>query len=232
MLTDWVHLAGQDWKERVASWFQGSGCAARVLHLKTFDPPAYAEEWLRYTEPGNAEAADALFERWMEYYKSEGIEAISRGIIMVRRSERARNWVRFDEAPRHMGPFSDYVQRSFAVGDFLEGASSNDLLEQRLRLSKDVRLRQVLEPGGNGWNVALARFELTIGPHYEGSVDRFVLALVGRCDGLSKLRDLFGELASGMGADPHRVIPACLPIVRQMLGHGVLLPEQVAAAGS
>src|SRR5205085_6697223 len=101
LLCNWAHLSGQDWKDRLASWFQGSGCDAWVICCETRDAASYASTWLQQTEkPASGEPGRLmeLFDQWMDYYRQRGIEAVSAGAITMRRVPAGRAsppWLRF-----------------------------------------------------------------------------------------------------------------------------------------
>ena len=153
MLCNWAHVAGQDWRERLAAWFEGSGCDAWVMRTDTLDAAAYAAKWIRHTERDEPEAFSRRFKEWMAYYEREQIEALSGGVITLRRRTAPANWFRADDGPEKMlGPAGDGIALAFEVHDFLETVREDeDLLRQRLRLSPDARLQQRFEPAEGGW---------------------------------------------------------------------------------
>ena len=42
LLCNWIQVAGQDWQERLASWFEGTGCDVWVLHSHSEEVADYA----------------------------------------------------------------------------------------------------------------------------------------------------------------------------------------------
>ena len=50
LLASWAHVAGEDWHDRLAWWFEGTGCDAYVLEREALEPAAHAASWLRQTE--------------------------------------------------------------------------------------------------------------------------------------------------------------------------------------
>src|SRR5690606_20625107 len=40
-LANWAHVAGEDWRERVAGWFAGTGCDVWVIQREVTDPLSY-----------------------------------------------------------------------------------------------------------------------------------------------------------------------------------------------
>ena len=226
ILCNWAHIAGQDWRERLAGWFAGTGCDAWAMRSETFEAGSYACNWLRHTERDDPKLFLQFFEAWMAYYERERIEAISGGLITLRRRSGGRNWFRADDAPDKMlGPAGDAVLQSFELHDFLEAAQADEgLLRRRLRVSPDVRWEQRLEPTPEGWSLAESELRLTRGLTYSGRVDPFVARLVARCDGERELGALLEEMAIALGKDAASVAPACLDIVRRLVERGFLLP--------
>ena len=45
-LANWVHAAGEDWGDRVAGWFAGTGLDAWVIQREVADPVSYVNLWL------------------------------------------------------------------------------------------------------------------------------------------------------------------------------------------
>ncbi len=226
ILCNWAHVAGEDWQQRLAGWFEGTGCDAWVMCTDTLDAAGYAAKWIRHTEHDDTEEFGNRFDRWMAYYEQERIEAVSNGLITMRRRDGAANWFRADDGPEKMlGPAGDCVVRGFELRDFLEAAQDDrQLIARRLRVSPDARLQQVFEPTPEGWSVVQSELNLVRGLAYSGSIDAYLARMITRCDGERSLGDLIGDLAASLGKDPAELIPTCLEVVRRLLERGFLLP--------
>jgi len=203
---DWTHYRGMDWKERLAGWFDGSGCDVWVLRNQTEDPAAYAEHWIRDTEAEDAEPRVQLAGQWLDCYESRGIEAFSTGWIAMRRCGTRSNWLRFDEAPeRTIEPFGEVVATVLALNDFLQ---DGDLIEQRLRLAPEVRLDHRSRWEEGRWipvstGIALARL-----------------------DGRGTLGEVFAEIAGALGKPREEIAAECLDVLRGLVRQGFLLPAR------
>lgn len=226
ILCNWAHIAGQDWQERLGGWFEGIGCDAWVMRSDTLESAAYAAKWIRHTERDDPEEFARRFDQWTEYYGQQRIEAISGGLITIRRRPDAVNWFRADDAPEKMlGPVGDGVQQGFELHDFvLATRDDRSLLDHRLRISPDVRLEQRLEPSADGWTMIEARLELARGLAYSGNVDPYMANLLTRCDGKRPLRDLLSELAASLDEDADKISAGFLEVVRRLIQRGFLLP--------
>ncbi len=232
ILCNWAHFRGEDWRQRLARWVEGTGCDAWVLRSDTLEAGAYAAKWIRHTERDAPERFADRFRQWTEYYARTGIEAISGGLITLRRRQ-GRNWFRADDAPpRMLGPAGPSVAAGFALWDFLQRHPDDDALRHvALRRSPDCRLTQVLAPCDEGWRVEQMELSLQRGLAYSGAVDPYLAHLAARCDGKRTIDELLAELAQATGEDLATLAPACLGIVRRLIAQGFLLPPGLEAGG-
>ena len=229
VLCNWVEPSDQDWRERLSSWFDGSGCDAWVIRSERRDAALYASTWIRHTEAFNPAEQGTLFDEWMRYYQELGIEAMSAGLITMRRRSCASNWYRADDAPEKMiGPCGDSVAMGFDLTDFLEAHKDDSaLLDSRLRVSSDVRLEQTWAASIEQWQEVAAQLYLARGFAFAGNVDSLVAQLVLRSDGRRRLGDLLAELAVALETDLNGVVAGACSIVRQLVQRGFLLPLHI-----
>jgi methylase of polypeptide subunit release factors len=227
MTCEWIHPENADWRERLARWFAGSGCDALVLRAETQSPAAYADQWIRDTEQDDPKVGARLYEEYLDYYRSLGIQAISTGMIAMRRRSTAANRIRFEDAPpQQPEPFGESIARAFDHGDALELlADDRLLLAQRLRLSPDARLEQRLECENGAWRVAGARLVLARGIRFFGNVDDHASRLVARCTGSTQLVGIVSDLAGELGVSFEAVATPTLALARQLIERGFLIPE-------
>jgi SAM-dependent methyltransferase len=226
LLCNWAHYAGQDWQERLAGWFEGTGCDAWVLRSETRDISTYATVWIRGTEENSPARAAELYEEWMAYYEREGIEAMSAGLITMRRTGGDAHWFRADDTPEKMlGPCGEAIILGFELRDFLEAMQDDRaLLDARLCVSPDVRWEQRCEPAAGKWQILSSELRLARGLIYSGEIDPYVANIVVNCNGGPPLRNLLANVASSLGVELDSIAPACLEVVRRLIERGFLLP--------
>lgn len=217
MLCEWAEIGGQDWHERLKEWFRGSDCDAWVLKGSTVDPSEYAQE--RITETTSLAERDAsLYRQYMDYYRRHRVEAIHKGMIVMR-FRPGQNWILMEDltdAPREA--FGDSIERRFTARDFLAvHATDQQMLEVRPRLSPDVRLEQIFEPGAKGWQPATLTLKLTRGFRSTAGVQPLVAEFLSGCTGEKTLRELIGDLAPRVNATPERVSEECLGVIRKLI---------------
>jgi len=113
LLVQWVHprvsFDGPEAFERaeedhLAPWVAGNGCHALFLRFTTESIAEYALTWS--DEPGisSPRGRAARFARWMRFYESRGIGAISTGLVVLRRAGRARPWMMVQPFPAPTDP--------------------------------------------------------------------------------------------------------------------------------
>jgi methylase of polypeptide subunit release factors len=224
ILCNWAHIAGQDWRERLAGWTAGSGCDAWVMRSESVDAAGYAAKWIRHTERDDPETFARRFDAWVAYYERQRIEAVSSGLITLRRRS-AANWFHADEGPeKTLGPAGDSVASAFERYDFLQAVDDDALLQHRPRLSPDARLVERFEPAEGGWVATESELQMCRGLAFSGRVDSYVACLIAQCNGQRTLGELAAELAAGTEGDLAKIAPAMVQIARGLIQRGFLLP--------
>jgi hypothetical protein len=226
ILCNWAELRGQDWKDRLHKWFEGTGCDAWVLRSETLDAETYALTWIRHTEKAETGQFPQQFQKWMDYYETQGIASMGAGLITLRRSGGRLNWFRADDAPEKMqGPCGDDIVRGFELRDFLETITDDSmLLNSQFRISPEARLERQSKPSSEGWLDESVRLRLATGLTYSGNIDHFVANMLIKCNGQRKLGDLMNDMAQALQTDAEKIRASFCSIVRHLVERGFLLP--------
>lgn len=169
------------------------------------------------------------FEQWMAYYEGKGINAVSVGVISMRRTYRHATWFRADDAPTKMiGPAGESIARGFELRDFLETVRDDAaLLEARLLLSPDVCLERQHKPSPEGWQDVALTLCLNRGFAYSGNVDQYVADILIACDGQRRLADVLDRIAALPGVDIGMLKKTFCTVVKRLIEHGFLMPEHL-----
>lgn len=229
ILCNWAELRGQDWKDRLRTWFKDTGCDAWVLRSESLDAETYALTWIRHTEKSETGQFPQQFEKWMAYYETQGIASMGAGLITMRRSGGRLNWFRADDSPEKMtGPCGDDIARGFELRDFLETVTDDStLLDLPFRISPEVRLERQSKPSSEGWLDEFVRLRLAKGLTYSGNIDHYVANMLVKCDGQRKLGDLMNEMAHDLQAETEKIKATFCSIVRHLVERGFLLPPGI-----
>jgi methylase of polypeptide subunit release factors len=225
IVTNWAQVAGEDWRDRLAAWCDGTGCDMCVVPQDTLDPAAYAAKWIRHTEQDDVDSFARRYDAWMDYYDREHIEIFHGGLIVLRRRS-GSHWFHVAEGLTDIvAPAGEAIVRTFEAQDFLHArGAGGGLLDQRLRLAPDVRLEQSARCEGQDWNVEEVRLVIDAGLCTTGRTDPFMARLVAGCDGTRPLRELVREMAEALERDMSDVAPSALEVVRGLVAGGFLLP--------
>lgn len=229
ILCNWAEQAGKDWKERLADWFSGTGCDAWAMRSETQDIETYASTWIRHTELHDTAEFESRFEQWISYYEGKGINAVSAGVITMRRTDRHTAWFRADDSPRSMiGPAGDAVLKKFDLCSFLDTVRDDTaLLATRLVLSPDVALEHRRKHSPEGWKDTAITLSLERGFNYSGQIDYVVEHILTACDGQRQLADVLDSTAALPDMDRNSVKQSFCAIIRRLVEHGFLMPKDL-----
>lgn len=228
ILVSWVHEPGR-WAEPLREWVSGGGCDAWLLHFGSQDPLSHSAQWLGPLGEGDPVEFEAALDRWLEYLRRNGIEAIGYGAVVLRRRDRSPNWIREGEvALERLESAGEQTLRLFAAQDYLQALPDDrELLGRRFRLAEGQRLEQTLVCEGGVSAVETQTLRSDAGFGFRVGVDRYTASLVPHFDGERRLEDVLVRAATEIDLDPgerERFLPAALPVVRRLLELGFLLP--------
>ncbi|HWG99844.1 MAG TPA: methyltransferase [Pilimelia sp.] len=221
-LANWLHVAGQDWGDRVAGWVAGTGLDAWVIQREVADPVAYVNLWLADA----AEAADpGRLAAWLDWFDAHRVEAVGFGLVTLRAGGHADPVVRVEDLRQPVdGGLGGHVDAWFDRQDWLRRRDTTGLLAQRYRAAAELRLRQEATLGPEGWAVDRQVLELTGGLRWSEEIDPLVLALVGGCDGSVPLREQVTLLAAAHGVPEAELAEVAGPLAAHLVERGVLYP--------
>ncbi|WP_176731671.1 DUF7059 domain-containing protein [Micromonospora rhizosphaerae] len=223
-LANWVHVTGEEWDERVAGWFAGTGLDAWVIQREVADPMAYVNLWL--TDVG--EAADPQrMAAWLDWFDAHKVEAIGFGIVSLRRSGHDEPIVRVEDLRQRVEPpMGERIAAWFDRQDWLRVRDTDALLAERYRAAEGLQLRQEATMGDEGWAVDRQVLGMPRGLRWQEEIDPLVLALVGGADGRLPLRDQLALLASAHDVAPEELAEAAGPIVAHLVERGIIEPVE------
>ena len=217
-LANWLHIDGEDWRERLAPWISQTGCDAWVVQREVTDPAAYVAMWLR--DSGD-ERDVALAEEWLGLLDEAGVAAIGFGLISLHAAGAASPVVRMEELYGPIAqPVGPAVHSWFDRVGWLRTTGDAALLATCLRVAPDVALEALSVPGADGWEPVRRTLLSSTGWRRRGEVDEAGAALVAGCNGETPLRALLAvlDVAYGIPAE------AALEAVRDLVETGFLLP--------
>jgi methylase of polypeptide subunit release factors len=220
---EWAHTTGTDWKRRVSGWFASTGCDVCVLRFTTVTSAEHARHWLRSDPHVPADSLPERLTQWTDYHKAHGIEAVSDGVISLRKRAAAANWINIGDCPPRAGVCGPAVARLFAATDFLAATQDDRVLSAaRVKLNPEVRWEQKLQPTADGWEVWHSQLYMPAGLTYRTDATRVGMTLLELCDGKRTVGETLAGLTAATGQE--LPVPKVLETVRQLVEEGYLLP--------
>jgi methylase of polypeptide subunit release factors len=219
-LANWLHVSGEDWHERVASWVAGTGCDAWIIQRELSDPVEYVNLWLRDAsetfDPARAQA-------WLDWFDTNKIEAVGFGLVTIRRGGRQDPVVRVEELRQATeAPLGAQVEAWLHRQDWLAAHAGADLLAARYTRAPGLRLSQDASHDGADWAVDRQLLTLPDGLRWAEEVDPVALALVSGADGSVSMSDQLAVLASAF--DTPLLAAMAAPVVAHLVERGFLVP--------
>ncbi|MFD6104573.1 methyltransferase [Nocardia salmonicida] len=230
MLAAWVHVDGEDWRQRVSSWLPSHGVDAWVVQRDVADPALYVGTWLRDAglDPRDP-AAQEQATRWLDAFDAADVEGVGFGFVYLRAIDGPTELLAEDLTHGFDDPLGTEVAGYFARSAWLRAVAGDDRLAwtSRFAPSPATALERVFLPGEFGWTEQVTRLHRGDGPRWQHEVDESTVALVAgmRPDGLP-LYELIELLALADGAE--QVTPEfaaqALGVVAGLVRHGLVRP--------
>jgi SAM-dependent methyltransferase len=226
LLANWTITSDQTWQERLAGWLEGRGCDAWVWQREVAEPAEYVALWLR--DAGESPGTPRWVERydaWLDWFAGAGIAAVGMGLITLWRTAATSPVVVLEDVPQAVEqPAGVHVSAWIARQRLLAATSDEALLAIPLRAAEGlVRERfDLLDPAG--WMTAAVRLRQSAGMRWALETDDAVAAVVAGCDGSAPLLAPVTVLAAAMERPVSEIAHALLPVVRDLISRGFLLP--------
>lgn len=220
ILANWLHVEGQSWTDRVASWAdQAVDSQVWAAQRERLPLPEYVELWLRDSadhrgDPGQYEAR---YDEWLTYLEGLGATGVGFGWVVIRR-EGPRWFVAEDVADAERLPNGEEVLAQLADFDALQAADANALLTASPRWS-DRAVRHRIAPAGV--EAAAAEILVTGSWRPPEEVDPIVDALLAGTGPLVQRIDDVVLEAGGL-LDDDLVTVLALTGLRRLIGAGLV----------
>lgn len=225
-LVSWLHLPGSDWAERVSSWLGDAGVDAWFVQRDIADPALYVGTWIRDAgiDPAGPEGR-AKTARWLDWFEEHKVLGVGFGYVTLRRTDSAPRVVCEDLRHAFDDPLGPEAAGWLDRVTWLRAhADPSDLLASTLVVADSVVLEDVSESTDDGWSAVVRRLHRTDGPGWRHELDDLAVALVAGCRGALPVGDLLTLLAAAHGLPADALVSAALPVIEDLVSHGMLVP--------
>jgi methylase of polypeptide subunit release factors len=222
ILANWLHVQGQDWRERVAAWVAGTGCDAWVAQREVQDPAEYVGMWLR---DAGGEATDVReharrYAEWLDELVDMSAEGIGFGWIVLHRGGTYGAQGPRIEDVAHASRLPDGHEVGALVSARADWASHDAfaLLSACPHRAAGLRVIEEERAGQDGRLYPVPpRLALADGWRREAILDSVGAHLVRSFDGATTLRAAVDSAAAAYDLDPDDVLPGALVLVRSLV---------------
>ncbi|WP_046469924.1 DUF7059 domain-containing protein [Allosalinactinospora lopnorensis] len=219
MLANWLHVDGEDWRDRVGDWTAGTGCSGWVVQRDVQDPAEYVELWLRDSCEHGTPEYTRRYDAWLDYFEREGVRGIGFGWICLRNDVAQDATVRVEELRHEIEqPVGRYLP------DVVDGAMTSHRLTDAALLSAHVALapgvteERIGVPGTPDPERILLRQRN--GLQRVAQVGTVEAGLASVCDGTMPVGPLLDAIAELTEQDPASVRERVPDVLRSLIAEG------------
>lgn len=199
MLGNWEITAGAQWKDRPASWLEGSGLDVWFIQREQVGPEQYAETWLQdASESRDPNHYKEAYAAYLEDFASRNVEGIGFGMIWLRRPAGSQGTIsRFEEITYPIEqPIGPHLGAAIERADWL---SANQLNEAHLLVAEDVTEERHQRPGAEHPGVILLR--QGAGLRRTNLLSSELAGFVSACDGDLSVNQIIKALEALLGGE-------------------------------
>ncbi|MGH4026372.1 MAG: DUF7059 domain-containing protein [Pseudonocardiaceae bacterium] len=226
VLASWLHPESGSWSERVASWLPTTGVDAWVVQRDVADPALYVGTWLADSglDPRSPRGRTAA-ECWLDWFAGQDADGVGFGFVTVRRTDAQCSTVVCEDLRQPMAdPLGPEISAWLDRVGWLRSHDDAALLDARLVRGADVVLERTDVPGEEGWVPGPPLLRRRGGPGWRHETDQLGAALLAGCTGALTLGELLGLLSAAHDEPADPMVTAALPVIRDLIRHGLLLP--------
>jgi methylase of polypeptide subunit release factors len=223
---NWTLRSGETGTGPVASWVMNSECDALLLFSHAEYALDYAANWNRLFLPRRQAEFEARLARWLEYFKTLGVEAVGTGCVILRKRSGTGHWIRTDHLTGMGDPEGGrLILRMFAAQDWI--ATSADPLKGVFGPSPDIRIEQVASFEGGRFGIREVAFSFIGGLQLRVAIDPTTLGVLSSLDGSRTLGETLERLIPAAAPESAKIRTKITQNVVQLYSLGFLLRKTV-----
>ena len=228
LLANWLIVDGRPWEERVGGWLADGRCDAWVWQREVVEPAEYVALWLHDAglTPATPEWA-ACYDAWLDWFAATGAAAVGMGFVSMWQTDSQPPIVVCEDVPQAIQqPAGEQIGDWIGRQRWLARTDDATLLASPLAVGAAVTLDRTDILHEMGWHTTARQLRQDAGLRWRVEVDDAIAAVVAGCTGALPLGTVLSVLAAAVQRPTEEVASAALPIVRDLLGRGFLLPPQ------
>jgi hypothetical protein len=228
LLANWLIPPDGDWQGYLRSWVPQS-CAAWVWQREVVEPAAYVTLWLRdANETPGSERYRRQYDRWLDWFDEVGAVAVGMGLMTLWHSgshDPMAGMIVCEDVPQPVEqPSGAAIAAWYRRARWLATTSDRELLDHPLRGVAGLVLSHDDVAGAGGWQTTLRRLRQSHGMRWEVEVDAEFATLLGAFAQPTPPGVALAVLAASVGEPAEQVVGAALPVLRDLVRRGFLVP--------
>ncbi len=228
LLASWLHVDGEDWRERLGDLVTDSGCDGWVVQRDVQDPAAYVETWLRDSVEQGTPHYREQYDQWLNFLERRGVTGVGYGWISLHHAGPARSVgpaVRVEELPHTVDqPVGGYVEQVFAGLTMAQRLSDEELLAACPRATPGLTQEHSGPAGFDQPKRIVLR--QTDGLRRAVAAGTVEAALAGAGDGAVAMETLLAVIAELIDEDPDELREQAPQALRALIADGFFtLPD-------
>lgn len=243
ILAGWALQHGEDPAQHIAAWLPSHGIRAWILQRDEVDPTTYVTTWLRDESLDLRDSATAArTTHWLDFLEANSIARIGLGVVHMHKiADHHPSEVTLEHIDAAV-PWGTYlgteVAEYFQRAQWLEQHSLSSIAAQRFALRPSCVWEKISAPNSanlaapagqrQGFHMVVQRLSRTDAPRWSCEVDTPLMSVISGLDpqGLA-LDDVAGLYCAAHGVDQQEFMDALIPLVVDLVRHGMLIPEQL-----
>lgn len=234
LLGAWVHMEGESWQQRIASWLPDEGLEIWVTQRDVASPAEYIGTWLRdeSIDPRSPEGCERS-RAWLKHFRDSGVTGIGFGYITVQRIDGPTSAVCEDMPQPLVSPFAAEAEEYLGRAEWLRNQTSDSILDASFAVRPGVAIERISLADvdtGQGFATYDTRISRTDGPAWSHSIDESVATILGALHPEAALGSVI-DIMTMFGAFDESEVPAVkdalVPIVVDLVRHGLVLPTEI-----
>ena len=229
LLGNWLHVRGEDWRDRVGGWLTGTGCDGWAVQRDVQDPAEYVELWLRDSVEAGTPRYRELYDTWLDWFTRNEVDGIGFGWLTMHAAGTLDPVVRVEELTHPVTePAGAYVTGVLAGIADAYRLGDADLLSAALRIAPGVTQEYHGPPGFTDPEKIVLR--QAGGLRRARQVDTVTAALAGVCDGTMPVDPLLAAIAELTGEPADELRARAPEVLRSLIAEGYFVPPSLEEA--
>jgi hypothetical protein len=201
-----------------------------VWQREVADPAEYVTLWLH--DAGHTIGQSDYqrrYDEWLDWFAANAVHGIGMGLVTLRRTDGPPQVRCEDVRQAVFGPAGREIADWLRRAQWLRAHIADDLLRQEFWLAGDVVRTNHDLARPDGWSTELTQLRLAGGMRWELEIDDGTAALVAAIATGATPEAASDLLAAAYGDDRRRLRVALVPLLRDLIERGFVLPVDLDA---